>query len=96
MSYAILRSIPNKLGGVIALVLSILVLIVCPFTHAGRFRRAIFYPLSRVYFWAHIRVVGLLTWVGARPVEDPYVVIGQLLSGLYFVYYMLAPYLMAA
>jgi len=50
MSYAILRSIPNKLGGVIALVLSILVLMVCPFTHAGRFRRAIFYPLSRVYF----------------------------------------------
>jgi len=50
ISYAILRSIPNKLGGVMALVASILILMVCPFTHSGRFRRTMFYPLSRVYF----------------------------------------------
>jgi len=61
ISYAILRSIPNKLGGVIALVLSIIVLMVCPFTHLGRLRGLTFYPLSRLYFWSHIRVVGLLT-----------------------------------
>ena len=95
ISYAILRSIPNKLGGVIALVLSIIILIMCPFIHLGRFRRLTFYPLSRLYFWSHIRVVGLLTWIGARPVEDPYVLTGQVLSVLYFIFYILNPYLMA-
>merc|ERR1712096_267423 len=50
MAYAILRSIPNKLGGVIALALSILVLIVCPFIKKSNFRRLTFYPLSKFYF----------------------------------------------
>merc|ERR1711890_124835 len=50
IAYAILRSIPNKLGGVIALALSILVLIVCPFIKKRNFRSLTFYPLSKFYF----------------------------------------------
>lgn len=95
MAYAILRSIPNKLGGVIALALSILVLMVCPFIVKRKFRRIAFYPLSKFYFWAHINVWILLTWIGARPVEDPYVALGQGLSFLYFLYYFFNPFLIS-
>lgn len=87
MAYAILRSIPNKLGGVVALALSIAILIICPFLPKGKFRGLIYYPIRSVLFWVHINVVALLTWIGARPVEDPYVLIGQILSVIYFRYY---------
>lgn len=87
IAYAILRSIPNKLGGVVALVLSIAILLICPFLPRGKFRGLAFYPLRKVLFWTHINVVILLTWIGARPVEDPYILTGQVLSVVYFSYY---------
>jgi len=87
IAYAILRSIPNKLGGVIALALSILILMVCPFMYKRKFRGYSFYPLNKFVFWCHVNVWALLTWLGARPVEDPYVFIGQILSFIYFFYY---------
>ncbi|YP_001315043.1 cytochrome b (mitochondrion) [Penaeus vannamei] len=90
-AYAILRSIPNKLGGVIALVMSILILLVLPFTHAAKFRSLTFYPLNQVMFWSLVSIVFLLTWIGARPVEDPYVLTGQILTVLYFSYYVINP-----
>jgi len=90
-AYAILRSIPNKLGGVIALVISILILLVLPFTHAAKFRSLTFYPLNQIIFWSLVRIVFLLTWIGARPVEDPYVLTGQILTVLYFSYYVINP-----
>ena len=89
IAYAILRSIPNKLGGVIALALSIAILIICPFLPKPKFRGLTFYPLRKFVFWAHINVVVLLTWIGARPVEDPYILVGQVLSVVYFSYYFL-------
>jgi ubiquinol-cytochrome c reductase cytochrome b subunit len=89
IAYAILRSIPNKLGGVIALALSIAILIICPFLPKPKFRGLTFYPLRKFVFWAHINVVMLLTWIGARPVEDPYILVGQVLSVVYFSYYFL-------
>jgi len=89
IAYAILRSIPNKLGGVIALALSIIILIICPFMYKSKFRGYIFYPMNKLYFWFHINVWGLLTWLGARPVEDPYIFIGQIFSLIYFLYYFL-------
>ena len=91
MAYAILRSIPNKLGGVIALAISILILIVCPFLYQSRFKGIIFYPFNKILFWRHINVWALLTWLGARPVETPYVVLGQVLSCIYFSYYFISP-----
>jgi len=87
IAYAILRSIPNKLGGVIALAMSILILIICPFLPRPNFRGFLFYPLNKFYFWFHVNSVVLLTWIGARPVEDPYILIGQLFSFIYFFYY---------
>jgi hypothetical protein len=47
----------------------------------------VFYPVRKFYFWIHVNVVFLLTWIGARPVEDPYIFIGQFLSVVYFIYY---------
>nr|ARJ37005.1 cytochrome b [Penaeus penicillatus] len=90
-AYAILRSIPNKLGGVIALVMSILILLILPFTHAAKFRSLTFYPLNQLMFWSLVSIVFLLTWIGARPVEDPYVLTGQILTVMYFSYYIVNP-----
>nr|ATN41163.1 cytochrome b [Diptera sp. 59 LC-2017] len=90
-AYAILRSIPNKLGGVIALVLSILILAILPFYHMTNFRGIQFYPVNKMLFWMMVIIVLLLTWIGARPVEDPYILIGQLLTILYFLYYLMNP-----
>nr|YP_007475334.1 cytochrome b [Neotrypaea japonica]AGE12450.1 cytochrome b [Neotrypaea japonica]URF19380.1 cytochrome b [Neotrypaea japonica]URF19393.1 cytochrome b [Neotrypaea japonica]URF19406.1 cytochrome b [Neotrypaea japonica]URF19419.1 cytochrome b [Neotrypaea japonica] len=93
-AYAILRSIPNKLGGVIALVLSVAILFILPFTHVSNFRSLNFYPLNQILFWTFINIVILLTWIGARPVEDPYVLTGQILTVAYFAYYILNPLLL--
>nr|YP_009564034.1 cytochrome b [Ombrastacoides huonensis]QAX91384.1 cytochrome b [Ombrastacoides huonensis] len=90
-AYAILRSIPNKLGGVIALVLSVAILFLLPFTFASKFQGLSFYPLNQMLFWALVSTVILLTWIGARPVEAPYVITGQALTILYFLYYSLNP-----
>nr|YP_010022795.1 cytochrome b [Sarcophaga schuetzei]QOP39643.1 cytochrome b [Sarcophaga schuetzei] len=90
-AYAILRSIPNKLGGVIALVLSIAILAILPFYHLSKFRGIQFYPINQVLFWLMTVTVILLTWIGARPVEEPYVLIGQILTVVYFSYFMFNP-----
>nr|YP_009407573.1 cytochrome b [Anabropsis carli]ASA68847.1 cytochrome b [Anabropsis carli] len=90
-AYAILRSIPNKLGGVIALVLSIAILLILPFYNSNKFRGMQFYPINQILFWSMTSIVILLTWIGARPVEDPYILTGQLLTILYFSYYLLNP-----
>ena len=87
IAYAILRSIPNKIGGVLALAFSIAILLICPFLSRPNFRGLSFYPLRKAYFWIHINIIVLLTWIGARPVEDPYILVGQILSVIYFIYY---------
>lgn len=90
-AYAILRSIPNKLGGVIALVLSIAILFILPFTHFNKFQGNQFYPLNKILYWTIIITIILLTWIGARPVEAPYVIVGQILTVAYFSYYLINP-----
>nr|AXS65378.1 cytochrome b [Bostrichoidea sp. 9 KM-2017] len=93
-AYAILRSIPNKLGGVIALVMSILILMFMPFMYSNKFKGNSFYPINKMMFWSLLSIIILLTWIGARPVEDPYIMTGQLLTIAYFLYYMVNPLLM--
>nr|QLM01527.1 cytochrome b [Palaemon elegans] len=90
-AYAILRSIPNKLGGVIALVMSVAILFILPFTHKAKFRSLSFYPLNQFMFWSMVVIVILLTWIGARPVEDPYILTGQILTAAYFSFYLINP-----
>nr|QJQ72526.1 cytochrome b [Nymphalis ladakensis] len=92
-AYAILRSIPNKLGGVIALVMSILILIILPFTFNKKIQGIQFYPINQLLFWSLISIIILLTWIGARSVEAPYIITGQLLTILYFSYFIINPIL---
>nr|UKU07875.1 cytochrome b [Gaetice depressus] len=93
-AYAILRSIPNKLGGVIALAASVAILMILPFTHTSKFQSLAFYPMNQMLFWTFVVIVLLLTWIGARPVEDPYILTGQLLTISYFLFYILNPILL--
>nr|YP_010947536.1 cytochrome b [Hesperus amabilis]WGO76439.1 cytochrome b [Hesperus amabilis] len=90
-AYAILRSIPNKLGGVIALIMSIAILLIMPFINEKKMQSTQFYPLNKIMFWSMFSSVMLLTWIGARPVEDPYILTGQILTVVYFLFYVINP-----
>lgn len=78
--YAILRSIPHKLGGVLAMLLSILILAFLPWIHSTEVRSSRFRPIYKFLFWVLLGCCLLLGWIGGMPVEDPFVIIGQILS----------------
>lgn len=90
-AYAILRSIPNKLGGVIALVLSVSILFFIPFFQNDKLRGTQFFPIKQITFWLFINIVIMLTWIGARPVEEPFILTGQILTIIYFIYFIINP-----
>nr|YP_008378968.1 cytochrome b [Chiropotes albinasus]AGM47462.1 cytochrome b [Chiropotes albinasus]URH14090.1 cytochrome b [Chiropotes albinasus]URH14233.1 cytochrome b [Chiropotes albinasus] len=83
-AYAILRSIPNKLGGVLALLLSILILAIIPLIHLSKQQSMAFRPISQGLFWTLVADLFTLTWIGGQPVEHPFIYIGQTASTLYF------------
>ena len=88
--YAILRSIPNKLGGVVAIALVFVALFILPFiTSKNVVRSTHFRPIHQIFFWFLITDCLLLGWIGCQPVEPPYFLIGQLASIYFFIYFFL-------
>nr|AAO65947.1 cytochrome b [Microtus arvalis] len=83
-AYAILRSIPNKLGGVMALILSIVILAFMPLLHTSKQRALTFRPITQTMYWVLVADLLVLTWIGGQPVEYPFIIIGQTASIAYF------------
>jgi ubiquinol-cytochrome c reductase cytochrome b subunit len=87
-AYTILRSIPDKLLGVLGLFGSLLVLFAMPYVHTSNIRSSQFRPIAKLFFWLLIGDFFILTWIGACAPEEPLVTIGQLASVFYFSYFL--------
>jgi len=87
--YAILRSIPHKLGGVIAMFASLLVLFLIPFLNFAEIRSPLFRPLCKIFFWVFILDYFILGWIGGCSPETPYLEIGQIGTFFYFFYFII-------
>nr|BCM59932.1 cytochrome b [Hynobius okiensis] len=88
-AYAILRSIPNKLGGVLALLASIMILVLIPMIHTSKQRSLTFRPMIHFLFWLMVSNTLILTWIGGQPVEQPFIEIGQAAPTLYFLLFLI-------
>jgi quinol-cytochrome oxidoreductase complex cytochrome b subunit len=86
--YAILRSIPDKLGGVIAMVMAILILLLIPFINFAEVRSPEFRPLYSVVYWILVGNFFLLGWIGQKPVEQPFIDVGLSATVFYFFYFL--------
>ena len=86
--YAILRSIPNKLLGVIAMLGSLLILLLMPLVDTSRVRGSQFRPLMRFAFWVFVTDFFLLMYIGSQHAEEPYITIGAIATGLYFGWFL--------
>jgi ubiquinol-cytochrome c reductase cytochrome b subunit len=87
--YAILRSIPNKLLGVIAMFSAILILLVMPYTDLSRYRGIQFRPLSKIAYFIFVGNFLVLMQLGAKHVESPYIEFGQISTVLYFSHFLI-------
>lgn len=92
--YAILRSIPDKLGGVVAMISAILVLMVLPFMNFAKVRSGQFRPIFGMAYWFLVSDFLLLGWIGQKPVETPYIEVGMVATAFYFLFLLvLIPFL---
>jgi quinol-cytochrome oxidoreductase complex cytochrome b subunit len=87
--YAILRAIPDKLGGVIAMGLSIGVLFLLPWLDTSRVRSSTFRPVFKWFFWLMVVDMGILGYVGAMPAEGIWIIIGRLATAYYFLHFLI-------
>jgi ubiquinol-cytochrome c reductase cytochrome b subunit len=85
--YAILRSIPDKVGGIVAMLVSILILLVLPFITTSEIRTATFRPVYKCLYWMLFSDFIILGWVGQQGVEDYIIQIGQIATTFYFVFF---------
>lgn len=88
-AYAILRSVPNKLGGVVGLFASLLILLILPFLNKNTLKGNAFYPMRKALHWSFVLSFLILTVGGAWPVEEPYVSTSRLFSFVYFSFFVL-------
>lgn len=92
--YAILRSIPDKLGGVVAMISAILVLMALPFMNTSKVRSGQFRPIFGLAYWFLVSDFLLLGWIGQKPVESPYIEVGMVATAFYFIFLLaLIPFL---
>lgn len=84
--YAILRSIPDKLYGVLAIALVFIGLLSLPYIHKPNIRSPYFRILHNTFYWTFVADCLLLTWLGAEPVEEPFIFLGQLATVWFFIY----------
>ena len=87
--YAILRSIPNKIGGVIAMFGSLIILLTIPFTNSSEIRSTAFRPIFKILYWLLVVAFILLGWVGQMPVEYPFTEIGVVSMIYYFFFFLI-------
>jgi len=86
--YAILRSIPDKLGGVVAMVAAILILLLLPIINTSEIRSSKFRPLYSIAYWFLVSDFLILGWLGQQPVETPFLELGQVATGFYFFFFL--------
>ncbi|WP_343559414.1 cytochrome b [Kiloniella sp. b19] len=87
--YAILRAIPDKLGGVIAMFGAIAILFVLPWLDRSKVRSANYRPLYRFFFWIFAINGIFLGWLGGQPAEEPYVTMSQIATAYYFFHFLI-------
>jgi ubiquinol-cytochrome c reductase cytochrome b/c1 subunit len=87
--YAILRSIPSKLGGVIAMFSAIIVLAFLPWLDTAKTKSSKYRPLAKQFFWMFVVVAVLLGWLGGKPAEGIYIIAGRVLTFCYFAYFLI-------
>jgi quinol-cytochrome oxidoreductase complex cytochrome b subunit len=86
--YAVLRAIPHKAGGILAMVGSIAVLFVIPFTNTSVIRNTTYRPIFKFCFWFFIVDFAILTWIGQKPVRDTYIWVSQVATLYYFLFFL--------
>ena len=86
--YAILRSIPDKVGGVSAMVGALLVLFIIPFTNTSKIKSTNYRPIFKICYWLLVTDFIILTWVGQKPIKNTYILIGQLATAYYFLFFI--------
>jgi ubiquinol-cytochrome c reductase cytochrome b subunit len=87
--YAILRSIPDKLGGVAAMAGSLIILFLIPFINTSEIRSTTFRPIFKIFYWLLVADFLLLGWIGQKPVKDVYVWVGQVATVFYFLFFLI-------
>uniref|UniRef100_UPI003D46CE42 cytochrome b n=1 Tax=Geniotrigona thoracica TaxID=395500 RepID=UPI003D46CE42 len=92
-AYSILRSVPNKLGGVIMLFMSIFILFLIPFFNNNKMKSLKFYPMNHYLYWMFINILIMLTWLGGQSIEYPYTNLNNIFTFLYFFYYIISFFL---
>lgn len=87
--YAILRSIPHKAGGIVAMLGSILVLLLIPYINTSDIRNTTYRPIFKFFFWLFVADFIILTWVGQKPVKDAFILTGQIATVYYFAFFLI-------